>query len=101
HGDISPETDEDWYRVNLAAGWHRVRVPFVSGGFEHTMDPAVELYDSNDNLLATQEFIGGDLEFNITAPGNYFVRVRNREANVASYSMTVSTIAQPRLFATP
>jgi type VII secretion-associated serine protease mycosin len=101
HGDISPETDEDWYGITLAAGWHRVRVPFVSSGFEDTMDPVIALYDITDNLLASQEFTGGDLEFNIAAPGNYFIRVRNRGANVASYSMTVSPISQPALFGTP
>jgi type VII secretion-associated serine protease mycosin len=95
---IAPETDEDWYDADLDTGWYTVHVPIGDGGLEHDMQPVVQLYDANMHFLASQEFAGGNLVFNIGAPGSYFVRVANRGGNTAAYEVTISPRAAPPLF---
>src|SRR5262249_52662940 len=91
----------DWYTVALSAGWYTVHVPFGLGALDHDMDPIVQLYDSTDHLLASQDFAGGDLTFHSTSAGNYLVRVRNRGGDTAPYTVRVSSVGQPALFAPP
>ncbi len=99
---IAPETDEDWYSVSFPnAGWYSVHVPAGDGALDHSMDPIVQLYDANEHLLASQDFAGGDLVFRIASAGNYLVRVRNRGGDTALYTVRVSSVNQPSLFATP
>ncbi len=99
---IAPETDQDWYKVTVgAAGWYTVHVPAGDGAFDHNMDPVVQLYDSSEHLLASQEFAGGDLTFRITTTGNYYVRVRNRGGDTASYTVRMSSVSPPAQFAPP
>jgi len=95
---ISPETDEDWYRVALGPGRFRVVVPAPTGALEHDFDPIVELYGPGLRFLATQEFGGGTLAFRITTAGLYAIRVRNRNASTAPYTLRVETVAGVALF---
>src|SRR3954469_720946 len=57
HGaQIAPETDEDWYRVALGTGWHKVRVPAGSPfALDHTMQPILQVYDASEHFLTSQE----------------------------------------------
>ena len=97
---IAPETDDDWYAVNFAAAtWYTIHVPSSASSFEHEMDPIVELYKPDHSFTASQELAGGDLIFKITAPGPYFVRVRNMNASTAAYAISVHASAAPPTFA--
>jgi subtilisin family serine protease len=98
---IAPETDQDWYTIALSAGWYTVHVPSDPDLLDHKMDPVVQVYDATEHLLASQEFAGGDLTFHVTSAGNYFVNVRNRGADTASYTVRVSSVSTPGLFASP
>ncbi|MFM7224624.1 MAG: S8 family serine peptidase, partial [Actinomycetota bacterium] len=95
---ISPETDEDWYRIALAPGRYRITLPAPSGALERDMDPIVELYDPALGFLATQEFGGGTLAFRITTSGLYALRIRNRNASTAPYTVTVAPVTGMALF---
>ncbi|HEV7526603.1 MAG TPA: S8 family serine peptidase, partial [Acidimicrobiia bacterium] len=97
---IAPETDEDWYTVHFAAtGWYSVQVPAGGHAFDHAMDPLVELYNPDRTFAASQEFAGGDLVFNISATGDYLVRVRNINGSTANYSIVVHSTSAPSRFA--
>ena len=95
---ISPETDEDWYRIALAPGWYRVALPPPTRDLEHSMDPIIELYDSGLAFRATQEFGGGALAIRIFRSGIYVIRVRNRNPSTAPYSLNVTPVTAVALF---
>ena len=97
---IAPETDEDWYRVNFGTtGWYTVHIGAGASTLAHAMDPIVELYHGDNSFAASQELQGGDLRFQITVTGDYFVRVRNLNGSTASYSVTVNAVGAPPRFA--
>ena len=97
---IAPETDEDWYGVHFpSTGWYSVHVSFAAPTFNHEMDPIVELYHPDHSFAASQELAGGDLLFQITVTGDYFVRVRNVNGSTASYSVIVNAVGAPPRFA--
>ncbi|MDQ1459514.1 MAG: hypothetical protein QOI08_998, partial [Actinomycetota bacterium] len=102
-GTIAPETDEDWYRVSFAsAGWYSVHVAGGPPSFDHQMDPVVELYKPDLSFTASQTLTGGDLAFEISVTGEYFLRVRNLNGSTAPYTISVITTAtKPPTFATP
>jgi serine protease len=97
---IAPETDEDWYAVPFSApGWYTVHLTSAPSSLAHAMESSVSLYHPDHSFAASQELAGGDLAFKITVTGSYFLRVRNGNGSTASYTITVSSIAQPTRFA--
>ena len=101
HGaHIAPETDEDWYTVNFAAtGWYSIQVPAGPSALDHEMDPVVELYHSDHSFATSQELTGGDLVFQISVTGDYFVHVRNINGSTAAYTIVVRSTTKPPTFA--
>jgi type VII secretion-associated serine protease mycosin len=95
---IAPETDEDWYKLHFGAtGWYSFDVSQGDGRLDHNMDPIVELYDANHAFLASQDLFGGPLQVPIENIGDYYVRVRNRGGDTASYTIHVAGMsALPR-----
>jgi len=69
--------------------------------FDHQMDPVVELYKPDLSFTASQVLTGGDLAVNISATGDYFVRVRNLNGSTAPYTISVTTTGTPPTFAAP
>ena len=66
---------------------------------DHKLDPAIELYKPDHSFAASQELAGGDLTFDVTVPGHYFVRVRNVNGSTAAYAIVVDAVAAPPAFA--
>jgi type VII secretion-associated serine protease mycosin len=97
---IAPETDEDWYGVQFnATGWYKVHLTSPAPTLAHAMEPAIALYHPNHAFAASSELAGGDLLFDITATGKYFLQVRNGNGSTDSYTVIVSPTAQPARFA--
>ncbi len=64
-------------------------MPTGPAALDHEMDPIVELYHPDNSFAASQELAGGDLLFDVTVTGNYFVRVRNVNGSTAPYTIVV------------
>jgi type VII secretion-associated serine protease mycosin len=100
NAQIAPETDEDWYTINLASpGWYVAHVPASEHSLDHEMDPIVDLYHSDDSFAASQELSGGDLTFHVSTPGDYLLRVRNLNASTSPYTIVVQPTGTPPRFA--
>ncbi len=68
-----------------------MHIPAGDGDYQHDMQPVIQLYDAGMQFLASQEFAGGDLVFEIDTPGDYLLRVANHGGDTASYQLTLST----------
>ncbi len=97
---VAPETDQDWYTVHFSAsGWYSINVPDGSPSLDHTLAPAVELYQPDLSFAASQELAGGSLLAHITVTGDYFIEVRNANGSTSPYTITVSSTSPPPRFA--
>ncbi|HVJ96588.1 MAG TPA: S8 family serine peptidase, partial [Acidimicrobiia bacterium] len=99
---ISPETDTDWYVLNVTTpGWYSINVPTGIPALDHFMDPVLELYDANLAFQASTDLAGGALVAHIETVGPSYINVRNRGGDTASYSIRATPIPTPGRFATP
>lgn len=94
--------DEDWYSFNVNAGDVLAISTLTPSGdstqpfeFHNTLDPIVELYDSNGNVLGSNDNSAGDgvnasLNFAALSTGEYFVRIRGANSTFGEYVLNVS-----------
>ena len=82
---LAPPEDVDWYRFDVQAGDElELQTATPSDGpfdFANLLDPAIELYDADGNLLDADDNSSADgrnaaLKYSVLASGTLFVKVR-------------------------
>lgn len=99
---ISPETDQDWFRIDLTAGQSYT---FSLTGSDGTplADPYLRLFNSSGTLVAQNDDAGGELNSQITfvapAAGTYYVAAGAfadpNYDNVGTYTLTAEAADTP------
>ena len=89
---IYPAGDRDYFRFTVSqAGWLRLQVSQAEG-----IQPVIQLFnDSNGQLSSASALNLGDtlaLQYNVTAPGTYYVAVSDRDNNEISETPYLLTI---------
>lgn len=99
--------DQDWLAINTVAGGN---YQVVATGLGSNSDPVLELYGSDGRThLLSNDDVGTDrsaqLQFTPTAPGAYYVRVRQYNPNIigdeTNYSVQVFATEPPTPTPTP
>jgi hypothetical protein len=102
-------TDKDFYSVQVNAGDNLTIDTTTPGGtpanglqFPNSIDPALDLYDPNGNLVASASGNAGDgrnshLTYTALATGTYYVRVSRANGTSGEYTVSVqgATGSQP------
>lgn len=99
---ISPETDQDWFRIDLAAGQSYTFSLTGSGGTP-LADPYLRLFNGSGTLVAQNDDAGGGLNSQITfvapATGTYYVAAGAfadpNYDNVGTYTLTAEAADTP------
>jgi len=93
-GNISSTTDQDWIAITLTEG-HEYEI-YMSGSFSGggtLTDPLLRLYDSNGNLITTDDNSGrvtdAVITYTATSTGTYYISADGNSVNTGSYSVSV------------
>ncbi len=100
-GAVQPVTDEDWYAVDVAADYVlRLTTSTPADGpgeFGNLLNPHIELYGPNGNLVATGTVLGDGrnerIEYLATIAGTYRVRVLSEDSTTGEYFMSATADA--------
>jgi extracellular elastinolytic metalloproteinase len=91
-------SSDDWYQINLAAGTSLTLSTTIPGGgpgeFTNTLDPQIDLFDPNGNLIASDDNSAADgrnatLTRTTTIAGNYRVHVGGT-LTIGEYTLNTS-----------
>ncbi|HKD37938.1 MAG TPA: dockerin type I domain-containing protein, partial [Pirellulales bacterium] len=95
-GAITLSAAENWYSINLAAGTLLRLQTYTPGGsasqFVNSFDPAIELYDPSDVLIASgQGNRNQSLVTTVSADATYRIRVHSADATMGEYFLSAAT----------
>ena len=90
--------DQDWFRVNLTAGWRYSFAMDAAGA--SSLDPYLRLLNSNGQQLAFNDDASGmnsRISFTVTASGTYFLSAQGDGASIGAYSLSMTAVEADRV----